>query len=130
MKKIICILLIAFTICSCSSDDDQSNSLNLVGTWEWLRSSGGIIGETTTPESTGNTMRIEITNTIIRRYINNDLISERTYSIEVRETMSGELREMLIEANDLRQIISVESNVLTLTGDCNDCFISEYSRTN
>ena len=68
-----------------------------------------------------------ITNTTITRIIDNDLvISENTYSIQVRETMSGELREVLIEGEGVGQIITIDENSLILTGDCNDCFTSEY----
>lgn len=130
MKNYILLLFIGITFLNCSNDDDTGTSANLVGTWDWERSSGGITGETTTPESTGSTMTLEITNSIIRRYLNDDLLSERSYSIEVRESMSGEFREMLILESGSRQIINIEGNTLTLIGDCNDCFISEYSRTN
>ena len=128
MKKLILIFLIGFTICSCSNDDD-STSLNLVGTWNWVRSSGGITGAILTPASTGSTMRLEITSTVIKKYMDNDLISERTYSIQVRESsIFGEPRDMIIHENNSRQIIDLEGTNLTLIGDCNDCFTSNYEK--
>ncbi|WP_299769178.1 hypothetical protein [uncultured Dokdonia sp.] len=127
MKKLLFLLLVSLFMVGCSNDDDQSNSLNLIGTWDWVRSSGGITGETTTPESTGTSMTLEITNTTITRIVDNDLIiSENAYSIQVRETMSGEFREMLIVGDGIGQIITIEGNSLILTGDCNDCVTSEY----
>lgn len=99
--------------------------MNLIDTWDWVRSSDGITGEATTSESTESTMRFKITNTVIKRYLNNDLVSERFYSIEVKEPMSRELREMIIQDNGSGQIINIEGQILVLTGDCNDCLASE-----
>lgn len=131
IKKMIGILFIGIIISSCSSDDDSSNTTsNLVGTWDWVRSSGGITGEIITPASTDSTMKLEITNTMIKRYINDDLIFENRYTIEIRETMSGEPREMIVESNGSREIIDLERSTLTLTGDCSDCFISDYEKNN
>ncbi len=129
MKKFLFLLLVSLFILGCSNDDDQNSSLNLIGTWDWVRSSGGFAGEIITPESTGTTMTLIITNTTITRIIDNDLVaSENPYTIEITETMSGELREMLIEGDAFGQIISLDGDSLILTGDCNDCFISEYVR--
>jgi hypothetical protein len=132
MKKILFLLFIGLSISSCSNDDDdnQNSSLNLVGTWNWTRSSGGFIGETTTPASSGDIIRLEITNTVIKKYVNNNLISESDYIVEISPTMAGEPREMIIKDNGDREIIDLEGSILTLTGDCSDCYISDYEKNN
>ncbi|MFT5890840.1 MAG: hypothetical protein ACI9Y7_000938 [Dokdonia sp.] len=129
MKKIIGILLIGIIICSCSSDDDTSNtSSNIVGTWNWARTFGGFGGVTTTPASSGNVIRLEITNTTIKRYMNDDLISESDYTIEMSQTTSGESLEIIISNGGNRTMIDLEGAILSLTGEADDSSTSEYLR--
>jgi len=131
MKKYFLLFLIGITLVSCSNDDDNSTSdtsFRIIGNWNWIVSSGGIGGWTYTPESTGDTQRLVITSTTIKHYINNELVSENNYTIETRESVifSG-MHEMLIsEENGFRTIVEVDGNKLYLSGDCNDCFGSEY----
>ena len=128
MKKTIFLILIGITIFSCSSDDKNSNT-NLIGVWNWTGSSGGIAGTNETPESTGNTIKLEIMSNSIRSYLNDNLTSETSYTIEIKESLLFiEPREMIIFENGLRQIINLDGNNLTLIGDCNDCFTSGYEK--
>ncbi|WP_298520088.1 hypothetical protein [uncultured Kordia sp.] len=131
MKQFIFCFFIGFTLLSCSNDDDQTAVTNssIIGNWSWIQSSGGIGGWTHTPESTGTIQQLQISATTIKRYINNELVSETNYTIETGESiiLSGE-HELLIEDNEFRNIIQFHDGNLFLTGDCNDCFISEYAK--
>jgi hypothetical protein len=128
MKKIAFIILIGLTIFGCSSDNENSNT-NLIGIWNWTGSSGGIAGINETPESTGNTIKLEIMTTSIKSYLNGNLTAETSYTIETKESLLfNEAREMIISENGFRQIINLDGNNLTLIGDCNDCFTSGYEK--
>ena len=128
MKKIIFLLCIGITFISCSNDDDGTTT-QLNGTWNWIQSSGGITGGTDTPESTGNTMRLEITNSVVKSYKNGDLVSERNYTIESGESLIfGEQRQMIVYEDQFKQTFVVSENTLSLYDECNDCFVSEYER--
>jgi hypothetical protein len=131
MKNYFLLLFIGIMLVSCSNDDDNApdTSAKIIGNWNWIISSGGIGGWTYTPQSTGNTQRLEISSTTIKYYTNGDLVSESAYTIEIRESVifSG-TREMMIMDNEFRNIIAFDGNTLFLTGDCNDCFGSEYVR--
>lgn len=129
MKKTILVILIGITIFSCSRDDANSN-ISLIGIWNWTGSSGGIAGTVETPESTGNTIKLEISDSFIKSYLNGNLTFETSYTIEKRESLIfNEPREMMIPENGgIRQIIILKGNTLTLIGDCNDCFTSVYER--
>ncbi|MGV6831421.1 MAG: hypothetical protein ACWA5P_07665 [bacterium] len=126
MKKKLFLILFGVALLGCSSDDNRSTT-DLIGIWDWVASSGGIAGNTETPESTGNQIRLEISSTTIKRYLNGTLTSESEYVIETRESIIFQgPREMIIEENEFQQIIERSGNNLILIGDCNDCFTSEY----
>ncbi len=129
MKNYFLLLFIGIALLSCSSDDDNSAKTQLIGNWNWTESSGGIDGRTETPTSTGNIIKLEISYSSVKRYVNGNLQSELSYSIETRESMIfGEQREMIIYENQFNQTISLRGNQLVLYDECNDCFQSEYER--
>lgn len=135
MKTYFLLFLIGITFVSCSNDDDNNaidapTSAKIIGNWNWIVSHGGFGNWTYTPASTGDTQRLEITSTTFKRYINNELITESNYTIELRESiLTSGLKEMLIsEENEFRTIIEFIDNKLVLSGDCYDCFGSEFVR--
>jgi hypothetical protein len=129
MKHYFLLLIFGIILLSCSNDGENSDDLQLIGTWNWIVSSGGIDGRTETPESTGTTVRLEISNNTIKRYLNNNLQNELSYTLEFRESMIfGESREMIIYENQFNQTIHLSANQLILYDECNDCFQSTYER--
>ena len=68
MKNLILTFCIStILILSCDQNDDISQELQLIGTWNWVESSGGIDGRTETPISTGNTMKIEFSSNSVKK---------------------------------------------------------------
>lgn len=132
MKNYFLLLFIGITLVSCSNDDDNSLDTNtrIIGNWNWIVSHGGFGNWTHTPESTGNTLRLEISSTTFKRYFNGELVYETTYTIELREpdNFSGE-REMIVDENgESNNIITFNGDNLVISGDCVDCFGSEFVR--
>jgi hypothetical protein len=127
MKKYILFLFIGITFLSCSSDDDNTQDSQLAGTWNWVESSGGIDGRTETPNSTGNSMKIEISNNSIKRYLNGNLESELNYSTEFEE-YNGEQWLKVTYENGQEQHADLNVDYLILYDRCSDCFQDEYVR--
>lgn len=128
MKNIILLIIIGMTILSCSKSEDTSY-VNLIGNWNWERSSGGISGTTETPQTTGQNRKLIISTDSIKSYLNGILNFKTKYTIETRESLIfNEPREMIIQENGFKQIFTLSGNKLILIGDCNDCFIDEYIR--
>jgi|TARA_R110002049_G_scaffold28213_4_gene97155 PKD repeat protein len=126
MRNIIILIIIGLTILSCSKNDDET-STDLTGKWNWIVSSGGIAGTTETPQTNGENRKLEISTDSIKSYLNGILNFKTKYTIETRESIIfNETREMIIQENGFRQIFDFSGNKLILTGDCNDCFTSEY----
>ena len=117
------------SLLSCSTTTNHDSADQIMGEWVWIESSGGLAGTTETPESTEKEIWLQISNNSIKQFINGTLESDRTYKIERRESVIfGDLRDMIIYGNGFRQIFSTTGNKLILTGDCNDCFQSEFVR--
>ena len=145
MKKIKIkntVLLICFGILffSCNNNDDESFSDDLTGssinysediqgTWSWIESSGGIQGSSETPESSGNTIKLEISNDVIKKYINGSLVSSLSYELETNSSIIfGEPMVMIAYENQFNQTIILEENKLILVDECLDCFQNSYEK--
>ena len=127
MKNYFLLLFIGVTFLNCSNDDDNTQQSQLAGTWNWVESSGGIDGRTETPNSTGNSMKIKITNNSIKRYLNENLESELNYSTEFEE-YNGEQWLKVTYENGQEQHADLNVDYLILYERCSDCFQYEYVR--
>lgn len=128
MKKHILLILIGFSIWSCSVNDEKTTG-EIIGNWNWIGSSGGIAGTTETPESTGDKRKLKITTDSIKSYLNGAVYLKTKYTVETRESLLfNEPRKMIISENEFKQIIDFDGDTLVLIGDCNDCFTTEYKK--
>ena len=87
------ILVVILTTFSCSKnrsedDDFDSSKAKLIGKWQWLESQGGLTGNgVITPNSSGKTMYLEITNDKIKRFENGIEISNVNYTLENKSSI-------------------------------------------
>ncbi|MGH1387583.1 hypothetical protein [Kordia sp.] len=131
MKNYFLLLFIGIALVSCSNDDDNSpdTSTQIIGNWNWVKSSGGITNITHTPASTGNTQRLEITSTVFKSYFNNELVLEKDYSLETRESsINSQVYEMIILGDQPNLVVEIIDNRLFISGDFVDSSLNEYSR--
>ena len=130
MKNFILIFLLGTTLFNCSNDDDYTTNpedSQLVGTWIWIGSYGGIAGITTTPESTGNTAKLVISDDSVKRYLNGNLEFESNYSINVENSDGEEFQVIYYNGDfDTSQYIDLNENLLMLKDRCDDCFQFKY----
>ncbi|MCJ7758302.1 MAG: hypothetical protein MUP24_09145 [Gillisia sp.] len=128
LKKYILLILVGFSIWSCSVNDEKTTG-EIIGNWNWIGSSGGIAGTTETPESTGDERKLEISKDSIKGYLNGALNLKTKYTVETRKSLLfNEPRKMIISENGFKQIIDFDGDDLILIGDCNDCFTSGYKK--
>lgn len=126
MKKIIFLILISFLF-SCERNSENSNSENLIAKWNWIKSSGGIDGKVETPSSTGKNIMLEFSQNKVKVYENGILKSEKNYNIQIKNSIMGGQKQMLIyDPYQPDQSFLIENNKLFLSDECYDCYQSEY----
>ncbi len=130
-KRLIIVSVLSFTLLtSCHKDKLEAN--DLIGKWNWLSSSGGIAGTTYTPESTGDVVVIEFTpDSVFRRYLNDSLIIESTFSIRSSESIydHNPTQILVFDPDYVRQSFQFESpDELVLLDEVYDGFVSRYRR--
>lgn len=123
MKK-VAYVFITLLLLSCNSDESAENLLN--GKWNWVSSSGGIVGKTMTPASENKTIVLEFYNSIMTKYENGNLVSEDPFSVETRESIMGGQRKMIIIDNSEAQSFEIIGKKLYLSDECYDCYQYEY----
>ncbi|MFC4721843.1 hypothetical protein ACFO5O_05905 [Geojedonia litorea] len=128
MENKILIALALLISSGCSLTDD-SQDLSITGDWVWIESTGGIAGTTETPTSTGDTILVTITSNTIRKYTNGSLTFESSYTIQTMESVIyGGQHAMIVYGNGFKQTFRREGKKLYLSDECNDCFVSIYSK--
>mgnify|MGYP001814671050 CR=1 FL=1 len=124
MRYLLIPILAVLMLTGCSKDTVEGN--DLLGTWQWVETSGGMDGTIESPQTTGNDILLEITETSIKRYINGDLESDLTYTLQTGESIRGGQREIISYENDWKQSVELSGNQLILYDECYDCYQHEY----
>ena len=126
MNKIAYVFITVLLLLSCDNDDATQNLLN--GKWNWVSSSGGIVGKTMTPASENKKIVLEFYNSVMTKYENGNLVSEDAFSVETRESILGGQRKMIIIDNSEAQSFEIIGDKLFLSDECYDCYQYEYDR--
>lgn len=107
--KLFITILICFSILSCTKEKivDNTNYVktptDLIGSWNWLETSGGIASANYNPSTTGESIKIELDSLNTYRYFSNgSLVYETKFHIE--KTAS------LFHHGDSTLILIVDSN--------------------
>lgn len=114
------IILVATFYISCDNSEEKCVD-DVVGTWIWIQSSGGIAGETQTPESTGESRKVVFKNGAITFYTDDEITRSASYALEKTET---------IFSDDIVPVVILDDNGLTdmyayTFTDCNELELSE-----
>ena len=135
MYRIVVLILAAVIIFSVGCDDSGCNlpvAPILDGQWQWVQMVGGIAGETRTPESTGDQMRIEFTERYTYDFYRNDtLLSSEPYVIKMMPSvyLPDSVPTIYIEGGISQAFeFSALNDSLYLFDNCYDCFAHVYYR--
>jgi hypothetical protein len=123
--------LFLLTIIISCSDNGDTNNKNLIGTWSWVSSSGGIAGTTETPASTGKNRDLKFTSDGKYFYFTNGVLSSQgTYNIEIKKSNLYQTnKNAIIFSKDGYMIIEkIDDSNLFLSDDNFDGFGSSYIR--
>lgn len=101
----------------------------LIGSWEWIQSSGGIAGLTITPETVGYTKTAHFRNDWTYKEERNDTtFLETTYWLDQDSVGSTIVHTLQIDGWEPKDIISVTDSSLDLSDRCIDCYLHSYRR--
>lgn len=127
MKNLILLLSLISSLSFCSKNVESQIKIELIGKWSWVESSGGIMGKTLNPSTTGNQITIEFTTDKFIQYTNDSLELEMSYTIDKGNSIrSSEEVFLIIYENGRKQSIGIEGNKLILYDECHDCYQNEY----
>lgn len=127
-----------FLVTSCSKDEG-TNSINeeivfpnLVGTWEWVQTTGGINNFLDNPEISETTRDIIITPTHFEFFVDGEPLANREYIFTLEESIVTGEEEFVVTFLDdnFRDVVQKDGDVIIFTDDCVACFISVYKLKN
>lgn len=122
-------LFLMTTFISCSDNDDNSIAQNLIGTWSWVSSSGGIAGKTETPTTTGKNIDLKFTTDNKYFYYSNGIISSQgTYKFSTQKSIvDGKNKISIVFSAGGEMIIdNIDSYNLYLSDNFYDGFGNYY----
>ncbi|MFV8327140.1 hypothetical protein [Flavobacterium sp. ZS1P14] len=133
MKKIFFILIaVSLLSISCSESSPCNDSYsNLIGTWIWESSSGGIAGVTETPASTGGHKKLVfIKEGRMISYNNNVETGNYSYEIRVGKSIYDGSNHYLIYAeNEFSYVVlAVDPSNLKIGDNNYDGLVSSYKK--
>lgn len=124
MKKLILLALVLLTL-ACGGSQD------LVGTYDWKETSGGISGRVENSENASKIPALVITNDSIKEYENGILMGARAYHLERQKSIRTGKNEMMIiyEDGSVPHSFELKGQELVLYEECQDCYQYRYLKT-
>lgn len=119
---------IIFFLISCGKESDENQNKALIGKWTWIQSSGGIAGQTYTPQSTGDMITIEFFNDLTYRQYRNDILNIET-KYELKNVDGYNELFIFYENGNPGSIITLlDKNSLILTDNMFDGYVNTYGK--
>lgn len=130
MKTLLLILsvFVAAGFNSCQKEN-LGTSKDITGKWTWVKSVGGIAGMTLTPQSTGNHFRDEYAGTNYKRFKNDTLITQSSFSITRDYPYTDTEKVDVLNIGDTKTAFVIRNDTLYLSQlFISDGFSSVYVR--
>lgn len=126
--KVLYLFVFLALMTACVSTRSTSRLPKIVGNWEWVSTSGGFAGKTSTPTTTNTTQQLQITADSLFSYRSGELLSVESYRLIQAESSLTKQQGWMMERSDRRVFIERKDSTLVLREDCWDCFTHTYHR--
>ena len=131
MKAFLFIILFSVLNFACTQQTSLPGAENLIGSWQWVQTSGGLSYHVDTPLSTGKTVSLTITND--GHYsinTNNILTTQGTFTITSQKSIYENTNKIFLNfsASEGMMVEYCNNTNLTLSDNCDDGFVYEYVR--
>ena len=94
-------ILLFLSLMACSDSDTDDNE-NIVSTWNWYETSGGIGGITETPQTTGETRKVVFQNNgDVTFYTDDEVTLSSTYTLATEITIISDEPLPVVKIDDL-----------------------------
>jgi hypothetical protein len=111
------------------SAPDTTVVRKMIGSWEWIQSSGGIAGLTITPETEGYTKTAHFQSDWTYKEERNDTtFLETTYRVDQDSVGNTIVHTLQVDGWEPMAIINVTDSTLNLIDQCIDCYQHSYRR--
>jgi hypothetical protein len=112
-----------------SYDNEPQVFDRLIGGWEWVRSVGGIGGNTITPESVGYTKETYFQrDSTYQEYRNDTLFLSTRFRLYQRPLGEDTVDVLQIDDSQPLQIVNATDSTIELMDECIDCYSHFYRR--
>lgn len=133
MKTKLVLLLFALSFLGIACDPEEAEppiSKTLIGSWQWESSSGGITGDSFTPQSTGKHIVYTFTSDgELNIYENQQKIKQTTYVVSKDKSIYTGKEEDILDSPGLpKSSFRITDNRLYLYNECYDCYTSSYKK--
>ncbi len=109
---------------------NQHEVVDLIGSWKWISSIGGIADEIRTPATFGyneiRTFNTDSTYNILRYSESDTYAFEGSYFIKYDQTWNDSDSAVVITMNTHRSIVEIVGDTLNLINLCDHCFVETF----
>jgi hypothetical protein len=106
-------------------------SPSLIGSWNWVKSVGGIMGGYFTPQTEKHTRTIIFTpDSVCKQYLDDSLVNSPSFTVRQQNISDGSKVEMIFypEPNPAQIITRLDDDTLIVTDYVDDGFTSTFNR--
>ncbi|MGV3538516.1 MAG: hypothetical protein ACO1OQ_01820 [Rufibacter sp.] len=130
MSRILLLFTLLLLVSSC--EEELENTVSLTGKWEWVRTSGGLVGSSETPASTGVSRFLVLrADSVYGLYVNQELVSSGKYGLKTRPCIhSGSVKPSIYFSAGLPEgtIEELTAQGLRLSDENHDGYGSSYRK--
>ena len=133
IRTLLCCILCLTVYNGCSDNSVGPNVPSLIGTRNWIKSSGGFSGVTITPEIAHYTIKIVFTrDSLYKQYKNDTLFASASFNVRPISPSDPKSLEMIYYSPNIsgfsQAISRLDFDTLILSDNAADGFTSTYSR--
>jgi hypothetical protein len=130
MKAIVLSLMVMLSLAGCQKEEDAVTGTGLVGKWEWVSTTGGILGVHQTPQKLGYTYWIAYTQDSLYNVYdkNNLLVASNPFTLIKANSIFDNKEHVMIQSYSMRTSFEVRHDSLFLFEEVSDGFNNVFVR--